>query len=336
VVAPLFGDDLVGGDGQKLLTLYGLTLLAATVDTTSLSLMRLLGRFRFILGYTVVRETIRVSLLGLVLVVFGSLTGVLGALVVVESVMGAIAVVAAARAVRANFGARLTDRSHFATRDVRRGMLAMVFHTNFVAYAKILVSQAPAVLLGTVKGPAEAGAFKIGTSVATALGRLSDPAWSAVMPRLAKLWNAGRVDEIRRLTRQASLIALAATGAVAVVAIVLREPILRVVGGEEATVAGTVLVFAVLAKVVNGTLFWNTSVLYAAKQARTASRMYLSGAAVFAPALYFFSREWGAEGAAAAVLVWAVQTNLSLGVAAVRTMRAGSSERPAELAVPVP
>jgi O-antigen/teichoic acid export membrane protein len=318
VLAPAFGDDLVGPDGQQLMTLYGLTLLAATVDTTSLALMRLLGRFRFILAFTATREVVRFTLLGGVLASGGGLRGAIVALVIAEGLTGVIAIVAASRAVRDRLGARLTDRSRFASRDMRRGMLGMVFHTNFVSYSKIAVSQGPAVLLGAFHGPLEAGLYKIGTSIAAALGKLSDPAWAAMTPRLARLWNAGRPDEIQRLLYQSTVVAFTVMATIAVAAAAAREPLLRLFGGEEATAAGTVLVLALIAKVVNGTFFWNTSALYATKHARTASRLYLSGAAVFIPLLVVCSHKWGANGAAAAGVVWALQVNGTLTLAALR------------------
>jgi O-antigen/teichoic acid export membrane protein len=172
-----------------------------------------------------------------------------------------------------------------------------------------------------MRTPADAGLFKIGTSIAALVGKPADPAWAAVLPRLAKLRAAGRRSEMEVLIRQASIGAFLLVCGLGVVAIVLREPLLRIVGGPEAVAAGTVLVLSVLARVVNGTLFWNSPLLYALKRADTASRVFVGASFVFIPVLVVFIDRWGANGAAGALLVWNVVVNAGLTVGALRAIR---------------
>ena len=72
---------------------------------------------------------------------------------------------------------------------------------------------------------------------------------------------------------------------------------------------------------VNGTLFWNSPLLYALKRAATASRIYIAASVVFVPILVLFVDRWGATGAAGALLVWSVVLNAGLTVGALRAMR---------------
>ena len=320
-IAPIAAAYLVPGESWALFVLYGLTVLATTTETTSIALLQLSGRFGAILRLTVGREFMRFALVLLALLATHSIAGVIVALLVMEVVMAVLWGFAADRAMRERLGYGLALRSLSATRGLRREMARMVVHTNVVSYVKVLAAQGPTLLLGAMRTPADAGLFKIGTSIAAIVGKPADPAWAAVLPRLAKLRAAGRRSEMEALIRQASIGAFLLMCALGVVAIVLRDPLLRIVGGPEAVAAGTVLVLSVLARVVNGTLFWNSPLLYALKRADTASRVFVGASFVFVPALILFIDRWGANGAAAALLVWNVVVNAGLTVGALRAMR---------------
>ena len=320
-LAPFAGDRLAGDAGPLVFFLYGLVLLATTVETTSLAILRMHGRFGWILRLTVLREILRVGSIVLALAVFGTLAAVIVALILLETLVGGLAVVLAARAFAARTGIRLASRTREPLAGVRRAMLRMMFHANLIGYAKIVPAQGPTMLLGALRDPAEVGIFKIGMAVASAVGKPADPAWAAVMPRLARLRADRLAAEALRLVRQSSLVLFAVIAIPAAVAVALRGPILELFGGTEARAAGAVLVLACIGRLVNGTLFWNTPVLYAYKRAGVASRIFLTNLVVFAPLLVVLTTRWGATGAAAAGLVWTVLNNAALAVAAIRAIR---------------
>jgi O-antigen/teichoic acid export membrane protein len=318
-----------GSHGPGLFVLYGLTMLATTTETTSIALLQLHGRFGAILRLTLVREAMRFALVLAALLATDSLVAVVLALVVLESVMGVAWTLAAGRVV--GDGTRevsIWRPALSATRGMRRAMVRMVFHTNVISYVKVLAAQGPTLLLGAMRPPAEVGAFKVGLSIAALVGKPADPAWAAVMPRLAKLRAAGRRDEIQTLIRQTSIGIFGTIAALGVVATVLRDPLLRLVGGHEAETGGSVLVLAVLAQVVNGTLFWNSPLLYAFKRAAAASAIFIAASVLFVPVLVASTDRWGATGAAAALLFWNVVVNVGLSVAAIRTIRLFRVTRP--------
>jgi len=321
-LAPFAGSHLVGPEGPRLFMLYGLTLLASTAGTTSFSMLRLFGRFGTILRLTALREALRVGSVSSAIVVFGTLESVVIALVLLEAVIGVLAFVASNRAfAKWASGVRLWGVPVSSSRGIRRRMLAMILQTNFVAYAKIVSAQGPTLLLGVYRPPAEVGAFKIATAIAAAVGKPADPAWAAVLPRLAHLWTARRTAEIRRLIGQATPIAFVGLSLLGAVAIVLRDPLLRLFGGAGAVTATTVLILAVAAQIVNGSLFWNTPLIYSAKRAKAAMIAYVGSSAVLALLLWLLIREWGATGATAALLVFTVQLNVTLTVTALSLVR---------------
>jgi len=321
-IAPVAAEQLLDGESWWLFVLYGLIMLVTTTETTSITLLQLSGRFGGILRLTGIRETMRLAFVLFALIAFDSIASVIIGLVVMEAVMAVLWTIAANTAVRAETGGfSLTRRCLAETQGMRREMTRMVLHTNVISYIKVLAAQAPTLLVGAMRTPAEAGLFKIGTSVAAVVGKPADPAWAAVLPRLAKLRVAGRTTEMRALIRQASLGAFLLMSAMGLVAVVFRDPLLRIVGGSAALAAGTVLTLSVLARIVNGTLFWNSPLLYALKRASTASRVVVGASLIFVPVLVVFVDRWGANGAAGALLVWNVVVNAGLTIAAVRAMR---------------
>lgn len=320
-LAPIAGPRLAGDQGTLIFVLYGLTLVASLGKATSMALLQLCGRFATILWVVVLREVVRVALLLGVLLTVGTLVSAVVALVLLESLIGGLSVLLAGRAFSTRCGRSLAAPALNSVRELRRPMLKMLFHTNLVTYAKLIPTQIPTLLLGAMRPPTEVGGFKVATAVAAAAVKLVDPAWAAVMPRLARLWASGSRAEIRNLLLQATVGAGLVLTMSTVAAFALREPLLRIIGGEGATTATTVLVLSLVGGLVNGTLFWNTPLLYAAKEVRLAAAAYVFASLLLAPLLVVGIDAWGADGAAVALLVFMLVLNLMLTAGALKVLR---------------
>jgi O-antigen/teichoic acid export membrane protein len=326
VVSPFAGPWLVGDQGTLLFLLYGLTLLASTVDGSSQALLQLLDRYSLLTGLVVLREAMRVVVVAVALLAFHSLVAVMIALVLQDAFVGFAGACLAVRAFRRRFRAHsLLHPQLRETRSIRRDMFGMVFQTNIIGYGRLAEAQLPALIVGAFTGPLEAGIFKLGMAGAAAIGQISDPAWNAVMPRLAKLWNDARISDVRRLLRQATAVAAAVMLTIGTVAILLRVPILHAFGGKEAAAAATVFSLGVIGKVVNGVFFWNDSLLYAAGRARLVRQIYLPSVAVMLVLCLVLAKDFGANGAAVGVLVSAVLANVGLALAARPVLTSGET-----------
>ena len=225
-----------------LFVLYGLTVLVTTTETTSIALLQVTGKYTIILRLTIVREVLGVGFVVGALLISRSLAAVIIALVAMEACLAVLWTAAASRAVRGVQvdGGGLWRPSFTETDGLRGPMARMVFHTNVISYVKVAAAQAPTLLLGAMRPPADAGAFKVGTAIAAVVGKPADPAWAAILPRLSRLVEAGRRSEITTLIRQSSLGVGLAISTLGLVAIVFRDPLLRLVGGQQALVAGAV------------------------------------------------------------------------------------------------
>ena len=327
--APFAGPALVGDRGFTLFVLYGLTLLASTVDGSSVSLLQLLDRYRLITWLTILRESARVAAVGIGVALYDDLVAVVALLVVQDAVTAVAGLVLASRAFERHAETKLFAPALFATRPLRRPMLGMIFQTNLIGYGRLAQSQMPALLLGILHGPLQVGIFKIGIAGATAIGQLSTPAWNAVMPRLARLWADRRFQAMSQLIRQGSSIAFVVLSVAGLVAVVFRTPLLELFGGADAAAAGGVFVLGVAAQVVNGTVFWNDALLYSAGRAAVVAKVLLPSVAALLLLTVVLGQTWGAEGAAAALLVSTVMTSAGLTLAAVRVLRQAVDAAPA-------
>ena len=330
IAAPWAGRWLVGDEGFVLFFLYALTLLASTVDTTSVAVLQQLDRYRTITWLVVFRELTRAGAIVVAVFAFGSLTAVMALLVVQDALTGGLGVLLAARAFRRQTGLPLFLPALSTVRGIRREMFAMIFQTNLIAYGRLAQAQAPALLLGVLRGPLEVGIFKVGMAGAAAFGQLSTPAWNAVMPRLSRLWAHGRTDAVRQLVVQGSLVALAVMGLAGAVTIAFREPLLELVGGDKATAATLVFTLGVLGQVVNGVFFWNDSLLFASGRAYLVTRIFLPNVTMLVALAVPLANAWGANGVAVSVFMFGVTTNIGLTIAAVSVIRkAGETDRTA-------
>lgn len=322
VLAPFVGPALLGDGGTTLIILYALVLLAQTVDESSFTILRLLDRFRLIAVYTVALEASRIALVAGALAVYGSVTSVALALVVHRALAGAAAAVAAARVFRRATGVPLTQPALAKARADRPRLLRTMLHTNVVSYARLAQTQLPTVLVGAVAGATQAGVYKVGMAAAVMVGRLADPAYAALLPRLARLWSAGRRTEIRKLVKRLSTVVVPAVLALAGALILLRTPVLDALGGAEAGAdAGPVLIFGTFAHAVNAALLWNIPTLYAAGRAHVVSRLAIAAAVVQVVALIPLVDAYEASGAALSLLLSMLFLNLGATFQALAALR---------------
>lgn len=328
-LAPLVGPRLVGAEGTSLVILYALTLLASTVDNSSNAVLRLFDRYALMLGYAVISEIARVGLVLLALAASADLTWVVIALLVHDVASALATARLASVAFRKASGASLLQPALAAARDVRGPMMRMILHTNVVGYARMAQTQLPTVVLGALRGPLEAGVYRVGMAAAAVVGRLADPAYFAVLPRLARLWSAGRRDDILRLVRQSSWIAVPAMALATGLLVWFREPVFRVLGGHEAVLGGgSVVVFGALAHGLNGALFWNVPLLTAAGRAAWLSRAAVLGLVLQLSLLPLLADRAGAPGAALALFVSLSAVNMGLAVLALRVTAREPSTAP--------
>jgi O-antigen/teichoic acid export membrane protein len=325
--APLVGPRLVGANGTSLILLYACTLLISTVDESSVSALRVMDRFPLLAGYGVVLEILRVGMIGAALALSRSLTSVLLALVVYDLAAALTNLFVANGVFSRRYGSSLRRRSLSAF-DRKRQMLRMVLHTNVVSYARLAQVQLPTLLVGALSAPSQVGLYKVGTAAGSIVGRLTDPGYAAVGPRFSRLWASGQIGEIRRIIRGSVLAASGVVGAALLTLIVLRDPILRLLGGGEGSAATTVLILVAIGQAVNGIFFWNSGLLYSAGRSGGVAAISVVGSLVQTVLLFVLVPSFAADGAAVALLVTLIATNIAATALCLRALRESPPPRP--------
>lgn len=321
------GPGLVGAGGTAMIVLYALTLLVSTVNDSSLSILRLLSRFRLVATYTVGLEATRICLVAVALFEWHSLTAVLAALIVADATAAVVNLLVAKTCFSRSTGVSLFRPAWSAAAGDRGEFFRMTFHTSVVSYARLAQAQLPALMLGWFVGATQTGIYKLGLAVATAVGRVADPAYAALLPRISRLWLAGRTRDVSQLVRRATFVSLPIMVGLLTAAIVLRFPILRALGGgESAEAAGNVVIFGAAALALNGIVFWNIGLLYAAGRSASVSRLALLGAGLQLVLLPPLITTMQAEGAAIAFMVSVAATNVAATWLAVKTLGMPQSE----------
>jgi O-antigen/teichoic acid export membrane protein len=325
IVAIIVGQGLIGDNGTILVAVYGLTLVTGAFQDPGVALLRLLGRFRLVAIYTAALQLARLALVVVALFVFDSLVAVVVALVIVDGLTSAVELWASARVFKREAGISMFERGAWEPRPERRRMLRMMLHTNLVTYGSLAQAQLPDLMIGAIAGTTELGVYKVGMAFATGLGTLVQPLYGSVLPRLSRLWNAGRVADMRTLIRHVSYILIPAMAVIALlVAWPLQAPLIRALGGEEALAAGagTVLVLGVIARAFGSSMFWNISVLWATGNSRVAAWIQVGSTCIQVGLLGVLVGPHGAIGAAVALLVSNLLLNTANTTFALRAMRA--------------
>ncbi len=309
-LSPWLGPELVGKDGMLLMVLFAITLLVSTVDESSFSILRLFDRFPLIAAANTTVELTRVAAVVGAVIVFQSLTAAVLAMVVGRTFGGCLNAWLASRTFRQATGSSLVRPALDQAAGVRREMWRMMLHTNVVSYARTAQTQLPTVLIGAFAGPLQVGAYKIGMAAALLIAKVGDPAYTAILPRLSRLWSEGAYDALRKLLRSVALVALPALIACALLLIVAREPALALLGGDEAVrTSQTVLIVGALAHAINSGLFWNGGLLFAAGRSAFVSKLSVFATVLQVALLVPLVALWDAEGAALALLITFVTIN---------------------------
>jgi O-antigen/teichoic acid export membrane protein len=330
--APLVAPHLIGSDGTTMALLYALALFAVTLEDSSIAILRLFDRFRVIAGGTIALEGLRVGLVLAALAVHESLTAVFIALLLYKIVTGVAQLVAATIVFRRAGGGfpfgRVSLRS---AGDDGRQMIRMVFHTNVVSYARLAQVQLPTILLGAISSVTQVGAYKVGMAAASMLGKVADFAYVALVPRLSRLWAAGRRLEVRRLIGRVSLVSVPIMAVGVVVLVLARDPILKVLGGSSAaSAAGTVLILGATAQGLNNAVFWNTPLLFVTGRSRAIAILSVIAVVSQVALLVPLAAAADATGAAIAFLVSMVWLNTVMTALALRVIRAEDGQTKSE------
>ncbi len=187
-----------------------------------------------------------------------------------------------------------------------RGLLRFALSTNGNSTLSLASKQLPLLLVGGTVGTQAAGAFRLAAQLAQAMAKLSQLFGRAAFPEVVR---AVRDATPRTLTRMLVRTTLVSTGAavlVALIVVLVGEPMLGLIGGAEFRGAFPALLWLTVAGCLELATVGFEPVLIALHRSGTALIIRACAAAVIVLASPWLIAEHGATGAAVAVCIGAL------------------------------
>jgi O-antigen/teichoic acid export membrane protein len=247
----------------RAIRVYSLTVLAMLVAETSTGLLQVLGRFRLQAMLSTLGSGVLLAASAVVFVQGGGLFGMLWAAVAGGLVSGACMAAAAFAAVRRHFGGDWWHAPLGRLRAGHRAAFGFAFSTNASATLSLVTRDADVLWLGLLRGPVEAGLYRLAFALASYLMLPVAQLSQAFYPEIAREAAIGAWHGFRQLLRRGTMIAAAYVVPAALVLGLLGAPLIRTVYGPAFAPAATALGVLLLGTGFANILFWNRPALLA-------------------------------------------------------------------------
>jgi O-antigen/teichoic acid export membrane protein len=292
------------------ITLFAGTLLVATVNDTSMALLRVFDRFRWLSIERVASAAVRLAALWVVARSTGRLEPVLIAYVAVEMARGVALLamgVSAARAALTHPGA-----DHLSViRDRRAEFWRFTIHNSATALLLLVTRQVDILILSVFHAPREVGLFRMAKNFGQLILRLSDPVYHAIYPELVRLAAAGSAADLRRFIARTMRIVLLVVVPAGLLCILLARPILEHLVGREFTGAERALQIVVAGSLIHAVFLWARPLVLATGRPHLSTLAQAAGVLVLGLGSLLLVPRLGAVGSA---ITFAATSAVSVGL----------------------
>jgi O-antigen/teichoic acid export membrane protein len=312
---------------------------AFMVMATPTGLLRLFNRFDVLATRDTVGALVRLAGAGLAALLGGGLPAFLAVWYLATAVGGLSLAFAAwrelhRRGLTGDKGEGRLPRASVA----HPGIWSFVWTTNLTSTLSLASGHLGALCAGAVLGPAEAALFAIARQIGEAAlkpGRFLSP---AIYPELARLAASRNRHAIGALMRRALLASTGGSALLLAVLALLGHPLLRMVGGAEASPAYAVMMLLGVASAIGFASFALEPLLMSIDRQGAALRARLAGAVLYVPAALagmHFLGLWGAGLASIAMAVLMAVLQAGTAVAVLRGANNRLNNPPPDTAVKV-
>ena len=249
-------------DGFDLVLIFSLTLIVASVNTTSEALFRVFDRFKTIVF---VQSTKAVFKLGSVLAALYlgyGIRGVLIAYVAVSFFEFVLTQIVVNRVLR-DKGLHTWFSSKVGLISGRmREISWFLLNTSFNATLTIVNEGKVAVLiLGYFFGSGAAGLYKIARAVIKVVNRITDPLYEAIFPKLVSFSTSKLYDRFAEILKFSARTLLKLIIPVLIVVLLLAEQLIGLIFGDQYVAASNTMRVLAVAVLFAGGTFWLTPLL---------------------------------------------------------------------------
>jgi len=215
------------------------------------------------------------------------------------------------------------------------GIWRFAWATNFSGTIDTAFSQVITLVVGSVLGPGQAAMWRVGRQVADGMAKPAKLLVPALYPELAKMRATGGEDAMRKLSRQIGLIGGGVAGLLLLVSILFGAHILAIVMGPAFAAGASIMNWQVAAAAIGVLAMPLEPMLVSLGKAGLALRVRAVVCAVYLAALVPLIRAAGLNGAGAALVAVAAALAVGMYLAlrrslAAETARSGHEQTCAE------
>ena len=303
--------------------LYAGTLLVATVNDTSMALLRVFDRFHWLSIERVGSAALRLAALWAVAASTRALTPVLAAYVAVELVRGAVLLALGLSAARTGLATPGPD--HLGLLRGRLGEFWRFTASNAATNVLTLVTrQVDILILSAVSTPREAGLYRMAKNFGQLILRLTDPVYHAIYPELVRLESSAPA-EMRAFIARSMRVVLVVVVPAGLVIILGAPLILSRAVWPEWLAAAWPLRIVVAGALIHGVFLWSRPLALATGRPGLSVLGQAAGAITLVASSYLLVPPFGAVGSAVTFLLTSAVT---VGIVATGAVRPRPRPRP--------
>lgn len=209
------------------------------------------------------------------------------------------------------------------------GIIRYALTTNFSQSLSMTTKQLPLFLVGGMTGTAAAGAFRLAAQLSRSLTILAQMVARAAFPEIVRAVRNNGVTGLSTVLAQSLRIALALSTIAFIIVVLLGDPVLRLVGGDEFARGYNSLLWLAGAGCIELAMVGIEAAIMAAQRAHLAFYARLAATAVLVGGAMALEPSMGADGVSAAVFANAVVQAVLLGLILFGLMRDKSDAVPA-------
>jgi O-antigen/teichoic acid export membrane protein len=246
-----------------LFILYGLIVLANLIAESSTGLLQIFDRFKRLAGLNMIQSMVTLLLIAITFFSNGGLTGVLIAYLV-GKMIGAIAITSAALVEASRrWGSGWWRTSLGLLRPQWRELTQFAVSTNLSSTISLVTKDSELLWVSLLRGPTEAGYYKLALSLANMVQLPIDPLPQATYPELSRQVAREQWANVRTLLRQGSRLAGIYSVFVTLFLIVFGKFLIPFLYSPEFLPAYPALVILLAGLLVANTFYWRRIMLLA-------------------------------------------------------------------------
>ncbi len=290
-------------DVSWLIVIYGVSLPFFSLIGTSHAILSSWHYFNWLSFFQIMEKLITLFLVVGFLSFGLGIPGMIIAIAIGYSISGIIMLIAATRLLYLD-GYGFWWKGSFAGIASLRKELTSFFGWNYLFVTLVgVVGQVPLMLLGRIRGPEEAGFYRLATSLTTAGSYLEGSLGRVVYPTLAARWTKGERDSIKNSLQRWTLRAGLPIGILLLAAIPFFPVFLPMMFGPSYSSMVSGAQIMMVGTAVGAMFFWLNSFYYASGGISNWTKVYAIYAALVIGLGWFCIQRWGFTGLAAVIAI---------------------------------